>query len=93
MGEHAETRRQVARPEPRVSRGMMPNSMARSYLYRHSGPFTLKWDEHDWCSVFEGRKKVWECNGTFGRLHFYATNNASLASGCAAPAENSDGKR
>lgn len=54
-----------------VMRKMKPNDYAGLWIDK-TKKYTLKFDKYDWCHVFLGRKKVWQCNGDFARAHFYA---------------------
>ena len=54
-----------------VMRKMKPDSYAGCWVDK-TKEYTLKFDKDDWCHVFFGRKKVWKCNGSFARAHFYA---------------------
>jgi len=56
-----------------VMHDMKPNGYARSWLYKQKAKsFRLEFDSEDWCSVFNGKRKVWQCNGVFARAHFSA---------------------
>lgn len=54
---------------------VMPCGMATIHISEHEGPyrrvFRTKRDGIEMAYFYKGRKRVWECNATFGRLHFY----------------------
>lgn len=66
-------RSEVSRLERLVMHDMKPDGYARSWLYKQKAEtFRLEFDKDDWCFVFAGKKKVWDCNGNFARAHFSA---------------------
>ena len=51
-------------------KNMKPDGYAAAWLDADKA-YTLRFYKKDWCVVFLGLKKVWECNGEFAMSHFY----------------------
>lgn len=58
-------------PKIKVVPDMSPNGYAKALGKLSDIKYSLRFNHQDWCRVYSGRNKVWECNGTFARSHFY----------------------
>lgn len=73
----SEPKRKPAAKPRAVMQNMMPGGLARCNMFRvPGGPYTLRFVK-DWCYVYKGRKRVWDCNDVFGRENFYQVRPAT----------------